>query len=234
MSIFDDIFKGAKRTEWEKLVARAGCEEESKQNPLRQSATARRLATRHMDELIGLCQGVLFDGSVSSLEAQNLLKWIESHRDAAKTWPGNVLYERITRALVDGNIDAEEEAELLEALGKVAGGPPDHNAPRVSGAIPFDEPPPPVEFVDRSFCLTGQFVYGARRAVEGSIIERAGHISTSPSGKTHYLVVGTFGSDEWLHSTHGAKIVKAVELKQAGKPIAIITERHWTEHIQIA
>jgi transposase len=38
-------------------------------------------------------------------------------------------------------------------LGKVAGGLPDHNTPRAaSAAIPFDDPLPPIEFVERAFC----------------------------------------------------------------------------------
>lgn len=232
MGIFQNILGGAKKDELQKLIARAEREAAAQKDPARRGATARRLATRHMDELIGLCQGVLFDGAVSDVEAKNLLKWIESHRDAAGTWPGNVLYERICRALVDGSIDAEEERDLLDVLGKVAGGLPDHHSPRkTSTAIPFDDPVPPIEFPDRAFCMTGVFVYGARREVESIIVEKGGRISTAPSGKTHYLVVGTFGSEEWLHSTHGTKILKAVELRRSGKPIAIVTEEHWTQHV---
>jgi NAD-dependent DNA ligase len=228
MGIFRNIFGNGRQDEWEKLVARAERDAVAERDPVRKAATARRLATRHMDELIGLCQGVLFDGAVSDVEAKNLLKWIECHRDSADTWPGNVLYERITRAMLDGRIDADEEKELMDILGRVAGGPPDHNAPHVSRAIPYDDPPPVVTFNECAFCMTGQFVYGARREVEAVIIERGGRIASAPSGKTDYLIVGTFGSEEWLHSTHGTKIVKAVELKAAGKPIRIITERHWT------
>ena len=60
------------------------------------------------------------------------------------------------------------------------------------------------------------------------IEERGGSIKDSCSKKTHYLVIGTFGSEEWLHSTHGTKIIRAVKLKQTGIPIAIVSEKHWT------
>ena len=43
-----------------------------------------------------------------------------------------------------------------------------------------------------------------------------------------YLLVGTVGSEEWLHSTHGTKIIRAVELKREGRPLAIVSERPWT------
>jgi NAD-dependent DNA ligase len=67
--------------------------------------------------------------------------------------------------------------------------------------------------------------------LEEVIVSRGGLVRASCSKKTGYLVVGTIGSEEWLHSTHGTKIIKAVELKQAGKPIAIVAERHFVESI---
>ena len=81
------------------------------------------------------------------------------------------------------------------------------------------------------FVLTGQFVYGPRKIVTEAIQERGGTVTGSVSHKSDYLVVGTFGSDEWLHSTHGTKIIKAVELKQAGTPICILTEQHWSAQL---
>jgi NAD-dependent DNA ligase len=184
-----------------------------------------------MDELIGMCRMVMTDGAVDASEATTLLRWIETNYQAVSEWPGNILYDRVTAALVDGRIDPEEEKELLDVLAKVVGGPPAGGGPRVSGAIPFDSPEPPIVFDGRSFVITGQFVFGTRKAVVQAIEERRGAVADGCSGKTNFLIVGTFGSEEWLHSTHGTKIIKAVELKKAGKPIAIVTERHWTDHL---
>src|SRR5688572_4242681 len=74
----------------------------------RAGANRRRLATRNMDELIGMCRMVLADGAIDNMEAQFLLDWIEKNYQAVQQWPGNVLYERITRAMSDGKIDPEE------------------------------------------------------------------------------------------------------------------------------
>lgn len=200
-------------------------------NQGRAGAAHRRIATRNMDELIGMCRMILADGAVEDVEAQFLLDWVESNFQAVQEWPGNVLYQRIVSAMVDGKIDPDEESELLDVLHKVVGGPPSHDGPRVSGAIPFDDPAPQIAFLDRAFVLTGQFVYGTRKVVSAAIEGRGGSIASSCSSKTHYLVIGTFGSDEWLHSTHGTKIVRAVELKQTGKPLAIVSEKHWTDYL---
>lgn len=42
------------------------------------------------------------------------------------------------------------------------------------------------------------------------------------SEKVHYLVVGSVGNEQWRHSTYGTKIMKAVELREAGASIAIV------------
>jgi hypothetical protein len=191
----------------------------------------RRVATRNMDELIGMCRMVLADGHVDDTEANFLLNWIESHFHAKDAWPGNMLYERLSHAMVQGHIDPNEESELLEVLGKVSGGPPVMSQPSVSGAIPFDDPPPHIVYQNQRFVLTGQFAYGSRKRVENVIESRGGECTESVSKKCGYLIVGTFGSEEWLHSNFGTKIAKAVEMKTAGKPISIVSEQHWVESI---
>ena len=210
---------------------RANSDDSASPNPYRRAASERRVATRNMDELIGMCRMVLADGVVEDHEARFLLDWIENNYHAAQEWPGSILYPRLTAALADGHLDADEESELLTVLAKVAGGPPSGANPSVSGAIPFNDPPPPVVFKLNCFALTGQFLYGPRKNVEAAIELRGGRVATSVSGRCQYLIVGTFGSEEWLHSTHGRKIIKAVELKASGKAICIMSERHWTEQL---
>ncbi|ERL01426.1 hypothetical protein O999_06660 [Pseudomonas putida LF54] len=47
------------------------------------------------------------------------------------------------------------------------------------------------------------------------------------SKKIHYLVIGSIGNEQWLHSSYGTKIKKAVEIREAGANIAIVSEAHW-------
>src|SRR5690606_39920010 len=63
------------------------------------------------------------------------------------------------------------------------------------------------------------------------IFERNGQIGASISKKIHYLVVGSIGNDQWLHSTYGTKIKKAVELREAGAPLSIVSEEHWQKAV---
>ncbi len=47
-----------------------------------------------------------------------------------------------------------------------------------------------------------------------------------------YLVVGLLGSRDWKLSSHGTKIMQAVEHKAKGRPIRIISEEAWLKALQ--
>lgn len=44
--------------------------------------------------------------------------------------------------------------------------------------------------------------------------------------RTSYLVIGTFGSRDWVHTAFGRKIEKAVSYREA-VPLRIVAEEHW-------
>ena len=45
--------------------------------------------------------------------------------------------------------------------------------------------------------------------------------------RTSFLVIGTFGSRDWVHTAFGRKIEKAVSYREAGVPLRIVAEDHW-------
>lgn len=188
-----------------------------------------RITDRSTDELIGLCRGILSDGMVLDAEANYLIAWLESNRLAADSWPGNVLYRRIATMLEDGRLDADEQAELLDLLNETTGMgiPLPEIASSYASALPLCNPPPVVEMPGRSFVLTGKFAGGSRKDCEAMIAERGGLIRPGPANGVDYLIVGAIGSRDWIHSTHGRKIEKAVELRAAGSGIRIVSEAHW-------
>jgi NAD-dependent DNA ligase len=91
---------------------------------------------------------------------------------------------------------------------------------------PFDEPPPIVTFMNKSFCFTGVFEIGTRKKCQ-EIVEQAGaNISKEISRDLDYLVVGTKGSKNWSYGHYGNKIEKAILFRrQTGKP-SIVEETH--------
>lgn len=189
-----------------------------------------RIDRRSADALIGITAGLTADGKINQLEAEFLKSWIESHLVHLEDPVVNILYQRLADMLSDGVLDEDESIELLEILHQFAGlpvGAPQRTA-NVS-SLPLNDPIPELDWLDRVFLFTGVMAYGPRKDCESLVTERGGVIGNSVSKKVHFLVVGSIGNEQWLHSSYGTKIKKAVELRNSGVPIAIISETHWQQ-----
>ena len=187
-----------------------------------------RIDRRSADALVGIAAGLAADEKIDQQEAEFLKNWIETHLVHLSDPVVNLLYKRLASMLSDGVLDAEESAELLEMLHQFAGLPIGSTVTFTSPTtLPLNNPPPMLSWVDRVFLFTGVMAYGPRKHCESLILERGGLIGGSVSKKVHYLIVGSIGNDQWLHSSYGTKIKRAVELRESGTPIAIISEEHW-------
>ena len=60
--------------------------------------------------------------------------------------------------------------------------------------------------------------------------ERGGS-SGSLTKATDVLVIGMYATESWKHSSFGTKIIKAVDMREDGVPIAIVCEDHWAGHL---
>lgn len=97
----------------------------------------------------------------------------------------------------------------------------------LASELPFSTPLPEMEFTGWRYCFTGTFVFGTRERCEAEVAAR-GAVSGSLTKNTDALVVGHYATESWLHSPYGRKIMKAVEMRQAGHPIVIVPEAHWS------
>lgn len=187
-----------------------------------------RIAQRSVDGLIGIAAGLTADNQVNQQEAEFLKTWMEQQLVHLDDPVINLLYRRLSDMLQDNVLDADESAELLELLRQFTGKPQGRETPFTSPtSLPLDNPEPTLEWTGRTFLFTGTMAYGPRRACETLVIERGGAIGAGVSKKIHYLVIGSIGNEQWLHSSYGTKIKKAVEIREAGANIAIISEAHW-------
>lgn len=187
-----------------------------------------RIDDRQINELLGISQGLIADGVLNQKEVEFLQKWLVA-RQASSSNPvvGNLL-QRVTDMLSDGVIDDSERKELFETLERFSGGDFELGELQKSTSLPLDQPQPPISFPDQTFCFTGTFAFGGRKACEAAIAERAGRCG-SVTRRTDYLVIGVYATDSWAHSSYGRKIEKAVGLRSAGAPLKIIGEDHWVE-----
>lgn len=86
-------------------------------------------------------------------------------------------------------------------------------------------------FQDKIFCLTGTFNSGSKESIEKRIIEKGGICGKGVTTKTDYLIVGGSGSDAWKFGNYGGKVQKAMELKEKGKNIEIISEDEFLKNL---
>lgn len=189
-----------------------------------------RMDRRSADALAGLAAGIAADGVVSLEEARFLQDWLKANMAHLDDPVVNILFQRLELMLKDNLLDPEEAADLLSMLRQFGGlemAKAKSSSYAAPNDLPFNQPAPELEWSGRLFVFTGTMAYGPRKDCQALVEEKGGLIGGSVSKKTHYLIVGSIGNEQWRHSSYGLKIMKAVELRDSGCPIAILGEDHW-------
>jgi hypothetical protein len=175
-------------------------------------------------QLVGLCRGILADRELRDSEVVTLDQWLAEHAAALPEWPCQLLAQRVKGILADGVVEESERIELLAFLNQVTGESSGRSdAPTT---LPLTSPPPFIEYVGRTFCLTGTFIYGSRKTVSAAIQDQGGSVVDRP-GRCDYLVIGGTITAAWKYGTHGLKIEEAVAAQTGGRGPAIVAEEHW-------
>ena len=200
--------------------------------PLNTSFNAARRADRAIHEMLGAVKGVIVDGEVTEGEAQFLAHWINANPEAVQSWPGRALADRLKKIFADGRVDPEEREDLLFFLQQLAGEDHlQHGDVNVATSLPLDQPAPSLTFLGREYVFTGRFVWGTRAACESAVIDRGGRCGSSITKRTNVLVIGELGSRDWAHTSFGRKIQKAVDYRDSGVPLVIVSEPSWVQHL---
>ncbi len=194
-----------------------------------------RRAERDLSEMLGLVKGLLADGVVTEAESALLANWAEQHPDAVEQWPLPALKARLDQVFADGRVDEVERRDLAELLEAIVGG----TAGIIIGEdaateLPVDQPPPALLWNESVFVFTGKFAFGPRAECERETLKLGGLCEANITRRTRYVVIGTFGSRDWVHTSFGRKIEKAVEYRADGVPLAIVGEDHWANAVMAA
>lgn len=185
-----------------------------------------RISSRQVDELIGLARGVCADGLLNQVEVEFLQKWMVANLAVSDNPVIATLFRRIQESLSDGSVDEGERAELLQVLQSFAATDFELGEVLKPCNLPLCDPAPELTFPGVNYCFTGTFGFGGRGDCESAVAERGG-ISGSLTRKTDVLVIGSYATESWIHSTFGHKIMKASDLRDSGVPISIVSEEHW-------
>lgn len=193
-------------------------------------AAAKHKTNRAIEHLLGMVTGMVADGQLHDLEIKMLSTWLTSYPEATTEFPGSVIARKVTEVLNDRIITEDERAHLMEVLLGLAStdfSVTGSAAPEVA-TLPIDDNID-VHFSDAMVCFTGEFLYGTRAACERLVLKLGARYADTVSRKVNILVIGTKVSDDWAHTSFGRKIQKAMELRDQGHPIEIISERRWLQ-----
>src|SRR5437867_951263 len=123
--------------------------------------------SKAIDQLSGICTGILADGVVTPEEARFFAEWIRKFAQDEPVWPFTDILARVERIFADGICDDQERNELKSVMEALCGHAASANPVETySTSLPLDSPPPePVVFPERAFIITGRFAVGTRRKV---------------------------------------------------------------------
>lgn len=200
------------------------------QNELLNRLGGDRLQSRQVDELIGLARGLVADGSLNEAEVRFLEGWLATNLSISHQPLIATLYDRVREIMADGQIDEDECRDLFEALSRFSAGDAEVGEAPKSTSLPFCEPAPSLTFAGMAYCFTGTFSYGQRKDCAQAVTDR-GASSGSLTKSTNVLVIGSYATESWKHSSFGNKILKAVDLRAKGLPLSIVSEQHWKSHL---
>lgn len=185
-----------------------------------------------INNLYGILWGMTSDGVINDQEIQFLNLWLMDNEIYTHNFPLNAVKARIEAILADGKITEEERVDFYESVSKIIGG--NYQETGATGGLSTQygvDEPDHIDFVDASFCFTGAFVTGTRSTCEKLVIEKGGRAAPSITKDLNYLVIGALASRDWVGSSHGRKIEKAIHYKEKGHPIVIVNEETWQQFL---
>jgi NAD-dependent DNA ligase len=190
-----------------------------------------RRIERDLAEMLGLVKNVLKDGIENAEEARHLRDWSQKHAEALARWPVNLILTRLHHFFTHDRIDEAERVELHDLFRELVAG----TASIVLGykgptTLPLDQPAPAISWgASEVFVFTGRFAYGTRAKCQVAVHQRGSTCESNVTRRTSFLVVGTFGNEEWAETPYGRQIQRAMDLRRFGFPLRIVGEDHWAD-----
>lgn len=168
--------------------------------------------TKELRLMKGLAEKVIEDGDVSIDEACAILELCDALPDIANDRFIKPILSTIESAIVDGQIDEEKSAEIIQMLGRFVN-------PTSSSDGAAD-----ISFEAKNFVLSGNFEHGSKSSVAEAIQARGGLIIKSVTKKCDYVVVGGMGNENWSMGNYGSKVKAALDWQAKGSAVQIISE----------
>ncbi|ERP97786.1 hypothetical protein Q669_21510 [Labrenzia sp. C1B10] len=186
-----------------------------------------------INEMYGFCAGIACDNQITLEEVETLIRRLDSYPRVQQDSRIRNLRLSAQRAIADGRITQEESDDICDWITHLVGDsafdtglPTFGNTGVLHGALDDFRK---ITFDGQMFVLTGKFTLGPRKAVSGMIEERGGLTKKAVCKNTSYLAVAAEASRDWRQSHEGLKIMRAIELRDAGHGPELVHEYTLTQ-----
>ena len=162
--------------------------------------------------LEGIIRGIRTDSVIRKEECDGLREWMISHDYLSGHYPFDRVMKMLDGILEDGVV-TEAESDRLKAEITSILDPVDSSHQDVSDT----------DLKGKTVCLSGNFAYGAKSAVEEYLTSKGAIVESSVKKTTDILLVGSLECSAWSNGNYGTKVKKAMEYneKYADKGVSI-------------
>lgn len=195
--------------------------------------------TAQIQRLHGIASGITADGEIHPKEWTYLSKWIQENTMLKGSWPYDEIEALTTKHLRSEELNRSEREVILYYLNDFCGfngnsaltHPLNEPGKAITGICAIC---PEIEFVNKTFCFTGESKKYPRQKIIDLILSQGGQYKDNISKMIDYLIVGADGSSMWSYSCYGRKVEAAVNLRKQGHNILIIHEFDFWDSLEDA
>jgi len=195
--------------------------------------------TASIQQLESLIHGVLSDNTLSNIEINRLITWMNDHEFLKGTYPFDEINSLLVSVTQDKIITPDERNMLIAFFGNFVDTKISYNINEfeikelqskysINGICAVN---PEINFKDKTFCFTGTSSRASRNEIAKTINDKGGIFNNNIVKKTEYLIIGGEGNPCWAFSCYGRKVEKAMKLRTEGAKITIIHENDFWDEI---
>lgn len=190
------------------------------------------VVTSSIQQLEGIIHGLVADNTITDFEIQRLQGWMDAHTFLAGTYPFDEVYSLLSSVLADQVVTDDERNTLKSFFYTFIDTKESYNVNEPDVTALWEQytiggicaVSPSITIAGKTFCFTGTSARAKRKEIAAIIEDAGGLYQDTVTKAIDYLIVGAEGNPCWAFSCYGRKVEKAIQLRKAGRPIALVNE----------
>ena len=172
-------------------------------------------------EFLGFLQGISVDDHISDKERQSLSKLLIN-------LPETIICNSLINKLNDAILESDDS--LLKAIRRCCGQSfKETGSSEASSLIAVCDDIDSINLDGKRVCFSGAVPNISRNTLKHDAEEKGYIVLNGVTQDTNYLVIGPSSSKDWISTSYGRKIEKALSYKEKGHKINVLTYDTWLE-----